>query len=63
MRVDWSKIANSPLDVALYATNILDNEYILAGYPLYNQIGFDSFILGEPRMFGAQVPYHFGRDE
>lgn len=62
MRLDWTNIAQSRLDIGLYATNILDNEYVIGGYPLFNQIGFDSFILGEPRMYGAQVTFHFGKD-
>ncbi|WP_380874826.1 hypothetical protein ACFB49_01570 [Sphingomonas sp. DBB INV C78] len=59
-RVEWNKVGGSNFDVAAFATNLTNEKYITGGYPLYSQIGFDSVIYGEPRMYGMSLTYHWG---
>jgi iron complex outermembrane receptor protein len=59
MRLAWDAIANSRFDAALFVNNVTDKVYALGGYPV-NQLGFDSTIYGEPRMWGFSMKYHFG---
>jgi iron complex outermembrane recepter protein len=40
---------------------LLDNTYALGGYPVAG-IGFDSAIMGEPRMFGVSLKFRFGNE-
>nr|WP_245842699.1 TonB-dependent receptor [Sphingomonas laterariae] len=60
-RIEWNRIGGSNIDAAMFATNITKEKYITGGYPLYSQIGFDSVIYGEPRMYGLSLTYNWGR--
>jgi iron complex outermembrane receptor protein len=50
---------NSQIDLAVFATNLLNKTYILGGYPI-SQLGFDGAMYGEPRMYGVSLRYNFG---
>ena len=58
-RLEWNDVAGSGLDFAVFGTNLTDKVYVLGGYPIA-QLGFDSAVYGEPRMYGASVKVHFG---
>lgn len=58
-RIDWNDAFSSGLDVSVFGTNILQKSYVMGGYPI-SQLGFDSIVYGEPRMFGMSLTYHFG---
>jgi iron complex outermembrane receptor protein len=59
---DWRNVAGSPVDIALFATNVTNQ--FTRGYvlPLFNSFGFDIGYLGQPRMYGARVKIRFGQD-
>jgi iron complex outermembrane receptor protein len=57
--VAWNGIMGQPLDLSLFVTNATDQVYALGNFSLYNSIGFSSLVYGEPRMWGAQMRYHF----
>jgi iron complex outermembrane receptor protein len=57
LNVSWQSIAGTPLDLALFATNVTDRQYITFVPGTYNTVGFETATLGQPRMFGARVRY------
>jgi iron complex outermembrane receptor protein len=59
--VNWESMYNKPVDLEFFMTNALNNFY--ASYVLDlavpGGLGFASRNLGEPRMFGGRLRYHF----
>ena len=55
----WNNIAQLPLDVALYGTNLANKKYPVSVAGAFSQ-GFESLMLGEPRIWGVRVKYRFG---
>ena len=57
--LNWDEVAGSRFDLALFATNLLNEEY---WYAVNDQSssGFVSRFLAEPRMYGARLRYRFG---
>lgn len=60
-RIEWQNLMRTHIDASLFATNLLDKTYIEGGFPI-EALGFDSVTYGEPRMYGASLRYHWGRD-
>ncbi len=60
LNLDWTAIAGSRFDAGLFATNVFDQKYYTFVAGLYNQAGFESADVGEPRMFGGRVRMNFG---
>lgn len=60
-RLEYNGIGGGKIDAAAFITNITNKKYIVGGYPLYSQIGFDSVIYGEPRMYGMSLTIHWGK--
>jgi iron complex outermembrane receptor protein len=58
-RLEWDDVMKKGVDLAVFATNLLDKTYVLGGYPIV-QLGMDSAIYGEPRMYGVSLKYRFG---
>jgi iron complex outermembrane receptor protein len=56
--VNWKGIAGSPLDAALFVTNLLDEEYLTSLTGNWTS-GFEMGRHGQPRMWGARVRYDF----
>jgi len=59
LRLEWNKVMNRPLDLALFANNALNKHYDTMRYALINEIGFDSKVVGPPAMYGIEATYHF----
>ncbi len=59
LRLDWNNVRGAPLDLSLYATNVLDKEYRVTANPGYNNSGFANSIYGEPAQYGVQMRYRF----
>ena len=58
----WKSIAGSPVDVAFFATNLTQEHYYSFIPGLGSaQLGLETAVLGEPRMWGARVRYNFGK--
>lgn len=57
--IDLKKVLGSNLDVSLFGTNLLNKVYFISNSGVFNQVGSQSQIFGEPRMFGARVRYSF----
>lgn len=62
LNLNWSELLGAPIDAALFVTNLTKKKF----YTHVNdqggigQMGFTSYYLGEPRMFGARVKVRFG---
>jgi iron complex outermembrane receptor protein len=59
-RIDWKNILGHPVDLALFATNLFDEEYRIGQFPLWDSFGYITSYWGEPRMYGIQFRYRFG---
>jgi iron complex outermembrane recepter protein len=60
LNASWMSIYNSDFDMSLYATNVLDEEYVAYVGGTYNNIGMESRQNGLPKMYGMRVRYSFG---
>ncbi|MBP8232659.1 MAG: TonB-dependent receptor [Rhizorhabdus sp.] len=60
-RLDWADIFGRGIDVGVFANNITDKKYIVGGYPLASALGFDAALYGEPRTYGLNIRYRFGK--
>lgn len=60
VNLSWESIGGAPVDVALFATNVTEEKYATYVTGTYNIAGFESRVLGEPRMYGARVRWRFG---
>jgi iron complex outermembrane receptor protein len=63
LNATWANVAGSPVDFAVFVTNVTKEKYYTYVQDLYDTgLGFVASIPGEPRMLGARVRYHFGAD-
>lgn len=60
MNLQWQSVMGSNFDLSAFATNLSNETYILSSNGSSYQNGFNTYIYGEPRMYGASVRYHFG---
>jgi len=60
LNASWLGIYGSDFDMSMYATNVLDKEYIAYVSGTYNNIGMESRQNGLPKMYGVRVRYTFG---
>ena len=58
--LDWKNALNSGLDASLFGTNLTNETYRISNSGVYNQVGVQSVIYGEPRMYGFRLRYSFG---
>ncbi len=58
--IDWKGVLGAPLDLSLFATNLTKKDYIISNTGIYQTIGAQTVIYGEPRMFGLRLRYSFG---
>ncbi len=56
----WGRVFNSPMDLVVFGTNVLDEEYTTYTSGTYNLLAYESRMLGMPRMIGARLRYNFG---
>lgn len=54
-----SNVADTPLDIDLYMTNVLNKTYVQQRFPFYNSFGYISAFNNEPRMYGFRLRYNF----
>ncbi|HKY91132.1 MAG TPA: TonB-dependent receptor [Nevskiaceae bacterium] len=60
LNATWTSIFNSPFDLVVFGTNVLDEKYVTYTSGTYNLLGFESRALGTPRFVGARLKYNFG---
>jgi iron complex outermembrane receptor protein len=59
---NWRDISGSPVDFGLFATNVTKQFTTTLVSPLYATFGFDTRVLGLPRMYGARLRVRFGAE-
>lgn len=57
--LNWNNFFNSALDLQVFATNLLDKEYVMGNQNVWNTLYFETATYGEPRMFGARLSYRW----
>ncbi len=58
LNVNWENVGGMPVDAAFFITN-LTNEKTFLHVNVQSSSGFNSSIIGEPRMFGGRLKYRF----
>jgi len=61
LNLDWESIANSPVDVELFVTNLANKLYYDNVSQIYYTEGFEARWIGAPRMYGLRVRVRFGQ--
>ncbi len=61
LNLNWNSVLRKPIDLQFFATNVTQDRYFNYVAGLYDGAGFDSGQLGEPRMYGVRLRYHFGK--
>lgn len=58
-RIDWSNVAQSPVDLSLFARNLGDKVYESGGNVQGSGLGITTRMVGAPRTYGVEARYHF----
>jgi len=61
LNLNWDKVAGSPVDLALFATNVTKEVYPVNTGGGWNSSGIGDWLLGVPRMYGVRVKVSFGQ--
>ncbi len=59
LNFNWDSVGGSPIDLAVFATNVTNKRYFTAGGGLITGLGIETMTAGEPRMFGGRVRVRF----
>lgn len=57
LNVNWNKVMNSPVDLALFMTNATNEKFHSAIANAWASYGFEAGIVNEPRMYGVRLRY------
>jgi iron complex outermembrane recepter protein len=57
--LNWDDIMKSHVDVGFFMTNVTDRTYRITNTGVFNSVGVQSNLYGEPRMYGFQLRYHW----
>ena len=60
LNLNWKSVAGSPVDLALFATNVTKEKYYVAPAGSISTLGAEYLFLGEPRMYGVRLRFNFG---
>jgi iron complex outermembrane recepter protein len=60
-RIDWNHIFQTTLDASFFMTNVANKVYRVGQYNDLVANGYITSFYGEPRMWGAQLRYRFGK--
>ena len=60
-RLDWNRIFQTTLDASFFMTNVTDKVYRVGQYNDLVANGYITSFYGEPRMWGVQLRYRFGK--
>ncbi|MET0250897.1 MAG: TonB-dependent receptor [Novosphingobium sp.] len=59
LNVNWDSVAGGPVDLSLFATNVTKEKYRVA-VTQGGQLGFETALIGEPRIYGIRARVRFG---
>jgi iron complex outermembrane receptor protein len=60
LNFDWRDIGGQPIDFSIFASNVTNQFTTTLVQPLYTNFGFDTRVIGRPRMYGARIRVRFG---
>lgn len=58
-RLSWKNIQDSNFSAALFAQNLLNEEYFVGGMQLAVALGHNAAVVGQPRMYGVELGFEF----
>jgi iron complex outermembrane recepter protein len=61
LNLDWNRVAGSPIDLSIFATNVTNRIYPVNTLGGNATVGYDSLLYGQPRMVGGRLRFNFGR--
>jgi iron complex outermembrane recepter protein len=61
LNFNWNGVAGSPVDLALFATNVTNEKYFVGTSSALTTLGGEFLFLGQPRMYGARLRINFGQ--
>ncbi len=61
-RIDWKNLYQTAMDASFFVTNATDKVYRVGQYNSLVSNGYITSFYGEPRMYGVQLRYRFGRE-
>lgn len=61
LNLSWERVAGTPVDLALFATNVTKEKYNVASTGAWGSAGVGEILLNQPRMYGVRLRYNFGR--
>jgi iron complex outermembrane receptor protein len=59
LALDWANIANKNVDLRFYMENVTDRRTPVTTQNQMPALGYASATYTQPRMFGAEVSWHF----
>jgi iron complex outermembrane receptor protein len=62
LNASWNSIADSPVDLALFVTNVTKEKYFTFLGGGWQSTGVEYGMVGMPRMYGVRLKYRFGAD-
>ena len=60
LNLNWLSIADLPLDLSVFATNVTQEEFPVNVTNSYSSTGYESVITNQPRMYGVRLKFRFG---
>ena len=60
LNVNWNRVMDSRVDLALFVTNLTKEKYFIAGPNSWTSFGYADLTPGAPRMYGVRVRVNFG---
>jgi len=61
LNLDWKSVAGSPVDLALFATNVTNERFTVNSTGAWPSAGIAEISLNQPRFYGFRVRYNFGQ--
>lgn len=59
LNLNWGGIAGTPVDLSIFATNVTKEKHPVFVAGSATSAGFDGYVVGLPRMYGARLRYSF----
>ncbi|WP_150290018.1 TonB-dependent receptor [Sphingobium estronivorans] len=59
LSINWNRIMETPIDLSFFMTNATNKTYRVGNTGVFNSIGAQSSLYGEPRMYGFRMRYSF----
>jgi iron complex outermembrane receptor protein len=58
--LNWNRVADSPIDLGLFVTNLTNDKYLISISGFAEDLGFVPAGVGQPRMYGVKLRFNFG---